>query len=154
MLAKPPLSLSLFLSLFLSFGRGMKGPRAGSRQRHHSTAVRITVTISTTVTTHSPSWQNRATSAKPSCFEPKTSRLGLLVFCPSVCCSSVWGVSPLPQILHQKILRDRIRNPTEFHCLQDSPNLRGITTGLCVAASLVWLIDGNDVVNDLFTDPT
>ena len=107
---------------------------------------------------HSPSWQVRATSAKTSCYEPRTSRLGVLVFCPSVSCSRVWGVSPLPQILHQKILRDRIRNPTEFHCLQDSPNLKGtflcITTGLCVAASLVtWLIDGNDVVIDLFTDP-
>ena len=32
-----------FFSLF--FGRGIKGPRAGSRQRQHSTAVRITVTI-------------------------------------------------------------------------------------------------------------
>ena len=73
---------------------------------------------------HSPSWQYRATSAKTSCYEPRTSRLGVLVFCPSVSCSRVWGVSPLPQILHQKILRDRIRNPTEFHCLQDSPNLR------------------------------
>ena len=36
--------------LSLSFGRGMKGPRAGSRQRQHSTAVRITVTIDPTMT--------------------------------------------------------------------------------------------------------
>ena len=33
---------------------------------------------------HSPSWQVRATSAKTSCHEPRTSRLGVLVFCPSV----------------------------------------------------------------------
>ena len=48
-----PLSLSpLLSSLFsLSFGRGMKGPRAGSRQKQHSTAVRITVIIFTIMTT-------------------------------------------------------------------------------------------------------
>ena len=67
---------------------------------------------------HSPSWQVRATSAKTSCYEPRTSRLGVLVFCPSVSCSRLWGVSPLPQILHEKILRDRIRNPTEFQLRQ------------------------------------
>ena len=33
-----------------AFGRGMEGPRAGSRQRQHSTAVRITVTIYSTMT--------------------------------------------------------------------------------------------------------
>ena len=94
-----------------SFGRGMKGPRAGSRQRHHSTAVRITVTISTTVTTYSPSWQNRATSARTICVEPKTSRLGLHVVCPSDCCSSVWGVSPLPQTLHHpKVVAKGLRS--------------------------------------------
>ena len=40
-------SLSLYSLSFLSFGRGMKGPRAGSRQRQHSTAVTITVIIYT-----------------------------------------------------------------------------------------------------------
>ena len=43
-------SLYLSLSLSFSFGRGMEGPRAGSRQRHHSTAARITVIIYTTMT--------------------------------------------------------------------------------------------------------
>ena len=47
------LLLILILTLrrsFFSFGRGMKGPREGSRQRQHSTAVRITVTIYPTMT--------------------------------------------------------------------------------------------------------
>ena len=42
--------LFFFFSLSLSFGREMRGPRAGSRQRQHSTAVRITVIIYTTMT--------------------------------------------------------------------------------------------------------
>ena len=42
-------SLTYFFSC-LSFGRGMRGPRAGSRQKQHSTAARITVIIYTTMT--------------------------------------------------------------------------------------------------------
>ena len=49
------LSVSPSVSFFfrsspLSFGRGLEGPRAGSRQRQHSAAVRITVTIYTIMT--------------------------------------------------------------------------------------------------------
>ena len=38
-------------SLSLSFGRGLKGPRTGSRQSQHSTTVRITVIVYATMTT-------------------------------------------------------------------------------------------------------
>ena len=61
-------SLTFSVSLshsFLSFGRGMKGPQAGSRQRHHSTAVRITVTIYPTVTTVQESTYPAGRSALP-----------------------------------------------------------------------------------------
>ena len=44
------LSPLISLLIFISFGRGMKGPRAGSRQRQHSTAVRMTVIIYTIMT--------------------------------------------------------------------------------------------------------
>ena len=77
------LSLSLTLSFSLSFGRGMRGPRTGSRERHHSTAVRDNF--------HNIRYCDYALTQLA---EPRYQRhrLGLLVFCPSVCCSSVWGV--------------------------------------------------------------
>ena len=37
--------------LCLSFGRGLKGPRTGSRQRQHNTAMRISVIVDATMTT-------------------------------------------------------------------------------------------------------
>ena len=65
-----PLSLSFSRPLlsfsFLSFGRGKKGPRAGSRQRQHSTAVRITVTMYPTMTKLNGDQEKGDTSSWPS----------------------------------------------------------------------------------------
>ena len=81
----PPLSLSLSLTR-------NAGPRSGSRQRHHSTAVRITVTISATVTavqesTH-PAGRSALPAPRPAVTSPGPAVSGSLSSAP---------VSPAPE---------------------------------------------------------
>ena len=49
----------------------MQGPRAGSRQRQHSTAARITVTIYATMTTEQQPSQRRSAPQSTSCPSPQ-----------------------------------------------------------------------------------